>query len=82
MLDKPTQSFHHEDEEKGRQWVTLSEASRRNKCLRRRTIDQNWKAGGSNQGQDPSHLVVIKPKSNKNFPDIGPIQLIIGLGYV
>lgn len=41
MIDRSTQSFHHKDEEKGREWAPLSEASRGKECFRGRAINQN-----------------------------------------
>lgn len=47
-----------------------------------RAMDKNLITSRSYQCQDPSYPIVIKPKSNQDFPDIVPIQFIVSFGYV
>ena len=82
MLDGPIKSFHHKNEKKWREWVSLSEASGRTKDLRGRAIHQNWKAGRGHQSHDPSDPIVVERKSNENLFDVDPINFVIGFGYI
>ena len=71
-MNEFVETFRHEDENEGRERVTLSDSSGRLKRRRGDAIDENGIKGCGDEGHYPPYPHLVKAKSLENALNITP----------